>query len=313
MQLERLIRDADERIRNSSGSDYADAVVTTALANTRGFARAYTSSRAGRSSGPVAEAHGTKRTGHYGTAGRAMADLEDCATVAAHAARRAVELFGAVKPPTMRVPVIFERDIAAAVIADLFAAVSAANVAVGNSWLAGKTGERVGSELVTIVDDGTMPGKLGSSPFDGEGVATRRTPVFERGVLKSYLYDTYYARKLGAASTGNSNGGSISANNFYLEAGTASVEDLIASTARGVFVLETIGFATEHATGTYSRGARGFMIENGALTHPIDEFTIAGNFAEMLAAIDGVANDLRFDGAVVSPSFRVAEMTISGN
>jgi PmbA protein len=313
LQLEQLVRSADERIRNSSGSHYSDAVVTTALANTAGFARAYTGSRAMRSSAPVAEAHGTKRVGHYGTAARALRDLEGNEAVAALAARRAVELFGAKKPATMRVPVIFERDIAASVIDDLFAAVNAANVAVGNSWLAQRVGERVGSELVSIVDDGTLPGKLGSSPFDGEGVPTRRTPVFERGVLKTFLFDTYYARKLGAASTGNSSGGGIGSNNFYLEPGTSTLEALIASTQRGVFVLETIGFATEHATGTYSRGARGFLIENGELTAPIDEFTIAGDFAEMLAAIDGVANDLRFDGAVVSPSFRVAEMTISGN
>jgi PmbA protein len=313
LQLEALVRSADARIRNSSGSHYSDAVVTTALANTSGFAGAYTSSRASRSSAPVAVADGTKRTGHYGTAGRAFADLQSNQDVAALAARRAVELFGAIKPPTMRVPVIFERDVAASVIDDIFAALNAANVAVGNSWLAGRVGERIGSELVTIVDDGTMPGRLGSSPFDGEGVATRRTPVFERGVLETFLYDSYYARKLGAASTGNSNGGSVGTNNLYLAPGTMTLEELIAETPRGVFVLETIGFATEHATGTYSRGARGFLIEHGELAKPIDEFTIAGNFAEMLAAVDGLANDLRFDGSVVSPSFRVAEMMISGN
>ncbi len=189
---------------------------------------------------------------------------------------------------------------------DLFSAISAANVSVGNSWLAERVGERVGSDLVTIVDDGTLPGRLGSSPFDGEGVATRTTTVFDRGVLRTFLYDTYYARKLGAQTTGNSTGGGIGANNFYLQPGTQSLEELIASTPRGVLVLDTIGFATEHASGTYSRGARGFLIENGELSYPIDEFTIAGSFPAMLAAIDAVANDLRFDGSVVSPSFRVA-------
>jgi PmbA protein len=313
LELEKLIRDADSRVVNSSGSHYSDASSITALANSSGFAAAYTGTRASLSSAPVAEHNDVKRTGHYGTAGRFFRDLESRATVSRVAARRAVELFGARKPKTARLPVIFERDVAAAVLDDLFAAVNGGNVSIGNSWLAERLGERIGSDLITIVDDGTLPEKLGSSPFDGEGVATRRTPVFEAGTLRSFLFDTYYARKLGAQSTGNSTGGGIGPNNFYLEPGSQSLDDLIASTATGVLVLDTIGFATEHATGNYSRGARGFMIENGELSYPIDEFTVAGNFADMLAAVDAVANDLRFDSSVVSPSFRVAEMTVSGS
>jgi PmbA protein len=313
LALERLVRLADSRIVNSSGSHYADAVSTVALANTSGFARGYTAARASRSSGPVAEENGVKRTGHYGTASRYVKELESNDDVARMAAQRCVEMFGARKPPTAKLPVIFERDVAAAVLDDLFSAISAGNVAVGNSWLADRLHERIGSDLVNIYDDGTLVGKLGSSPFDGEGVITRRTPVFEGGVLRTFLYDTYYAKKLGAASTGNSTGGGIGANNFYLEPGAKSLAELIAATPRGVLVMDTIGFATEHASGMYSRGARGFLIENGELAYPIDEFTVAGNFAEMLASVDAVGSDLRFDGSVVSPSFRVAEMTISGN
>lgn len=313
IRLERLIREADARVVNSSGSNYTDAVAVTAIANTTGFAAAYPWTRAGRSTGPVALDGGVKRIAHYGTAGRYLGDLEAPATVATLAVRRAVDLFGARKPPTMRVPVIFERDVAAALLDDVFAAVSGANVAVDNSWLTGRVGSRVGSELVTITDDGRLPGKLGSSPFDGEGVPTRRTPVFERGVLRTFLYDTYYARKLGTVSTGNSTGGGIGPNNFYLDPGTTSLAEMIAATPIGVLVLDTIGFATEHASGTYSRGARGFFIENGELAYPIDEFTVAGQYAEMLANIDAVANDLQWDAAVVAPSFRVSEMTVSGN
>jgi PmbA protein len=313
LALERAIRAADPRIVNSSGSHYADAYSTIALANSGGFRGAYAATSASRSTAPLAQEDGHKRTGHYGSAGRFMRDLEENAAVATLAVRRAVEMFGARKPPTMQASVIFERDVAAAVLSDIFAAVAASHVAVGNSWLTDRIGERVGSELITIVDDGTLPGRLGSSPFDGEGVSTRRTPVFEAGVLRTFLYDTYYARKLGARTTGNSSGGGIAANNFYLEPGSGSLAELIAATARGVLVLDTIGFATEYATGTYSRGARGFMIENGELAYPIDEFTVAGNFPDMLAAVDAVASDLRFDGSTVSPSFRVAAMTISGN
>jgi PmbA protein len=313
LELERRIREADSRITNSNGSHVADAVSTTVLVNTNGFAGAYRSTRVHRSTSPVAIDGEAKRTGAYGTSARRLSDMEASPSVADKAVHRTVGLFGARKPQTMRVPVIFERDVAASVLSDLFAALSASNVAVGNSWLTERIGERIGSDLVTIFDDGTMPGMLGTTPFDGEGVPTQRTQVFDRGVLRTFLYDTYYARKLGAKSTANSTGGGVGPNNFYLEAGERSLEALIGDTSRGVLVMDTIGFATEHASGTYSRGARGYYIENGEIAYPIEEFTIAGTFPEMFAGIDAVANDLRFDAGVVSPSFRVAEMTISGD
>lgn len=311
--MERAVRAADARVDNSSGSHYTDSVSMTALANSAGFNGAYASTRASRSTAPVATDGDVKRTAYYGTAARRFAGLESCETVAQKAARRAVESFGARKPPTMTGAVIFDRDVAAALMDEVFSAVSGANVATANSWLADRMGERIGSDLVEIVDDGLMPAMLGSAPFDGEGIATRRTPVIEGGVLRSFLFDTYYARKLGTVSTGNSTGAGVGTNNFYLRNGNESVEELIARTKRGVFVTDTIGFAHEHATGNYSRGARGFLIENGELAYPIDEFTIAGNMLQMLAALDGVANDLLFDSEIVSPTLRIGEMTISGS
>lgn len=313
LELERRIRETDSRITNSNGSHVGDIICTTALVNSGGFAGAYRSTRVHRTTSPVALDGDAKRTGAYGTAARRLSDMEEAPSVAAKAVRRTVGLFGARKPQTMRAPVIFERDVAATVLSDLFAALSASNVAVGNSWLTERVGQRIGSDLVTIFDDGTMPGLLGTTPFDGEGVPTQRTQVFDRGVLRTFLYDTYYARKLGAKSTANSTGGGVGPNNFYLEAGERSLEDLVKDTKRGILVLDTIGFATEHASGTYSRGARGYYIENGEIAYPVEEFTIAGSFPEMLAGIDAVANDLRFDAGVISPSFRVAEMTISGD
>jgi PmbA protein len=313
LELEAVARAFDARIVNSGGSRVADAVVTVALANSRGFRGGYRTSSVLRSAGPIARDGPNKRVAHYGAAARSYAALESVASIATQAARRAVEMIGARRPHTMRCPVIFERDVAAHVLGDLFSAVNAANVAVGNSFLLDRVGQRIGSELATIVDDGRLPGGLGTSPFDAEGVATRRTVVFERGVLRTFLYDSYYARRLATRSTANASGGGIGPNNFYLLPGDRSLEQLIAATPRGVLVLDTIGFSTESVTGTYSRGARGFMIESGELAYPVDEFTIAGNLASMLGAIDAVADDLRFDSPVVSPSFRVAEMTVSGS
>ncbi|HET6895769.1 MAG TPA: TldD/PmbA family protein [Candidatus Baltobacteraceae bacterium] len=313
LELESRIRALDPRITNSNGAHVGDTVSTTALANSNGFAGAYRSTRVHRSVSPVALDGQAKRTGSYGTAARRLFDMEDALTVAKKAVERTVMLFGGRKPQTMRVPVIFERDVAGSVLSDVFSALSASNVAIGNSWLAERVGSRIGSDLVSIVDDGTMPGLLGSSPFDGEGVPTQRTVIFERGTLRTFLYDTYYARKLGARSTGNGSGGGVAPNNLYLEPGQQSLEAIIASTPRGILVMDTIGFATEHASGTYSRGARGLYIQDGEIAYPVEEFTIAGTFPEMLAGIDAVANDLRFDAGVVSPSFRVAEMTVSGD
>lgn len=313
LDLEARIRALDSRITNSNGAHVGDTASTTALVNSNGFAGAYRSTRVHRSVSPVALDNDAKRTGSYGSAARKIGDMEDVGAVAHKAVDRTVSLFGARKPQTMRVPVIFERDVAASVLSDIFSALSASNVAVGNSWLAERIGSRIGSDLVTIVDDGTLPGLLGTSPFDGEGVPTQRTLVFESGTLRTFLYDTYYARKLGAHSTGNGSGGGIAPNNFYLEPGSMTLEQIVANTPRGVLVMDTIGFATEHASGTYSRGARGLYIENGEIAYPIEEFTIAGTFPEMLAGIDAIANDLRFDAGVVSPSFRVAEMTVSGD
>ncbi len=312
LALERVVRAANENIVNSSGARVADADVSVALANSRGFAGSYRASQASIGVSPIARDGQNKRTGSYASAARSYGALEGIVAVAERAARRAVDMIGARQPPTMRCPVIFERDVAAAVLGDVFAAVNAANVAIGNSFLANKIGERVGSNLVTVIDDGRLPRGLGSSPFDAEGVPTRRSAVFEQGVLRTFLYDTYYARRLGAATTGNAAGGGIGPNNFFLTPGSRTLAELVAATPRGVLVMDTIGFSTESVTGTYSRGARGFAIEGGEIAYPIDEFTIASNLLEMLGAIDAVANDLVFDQGIVSPSFRVAEMTVSG-
>ena len=312
LAMERAMRAADVRITNSDGSRLSDKTSSYALANTRGFRGVTQGTEARRSASPVAADGEVKRIGEYGTAGRGWAACEPPEAVALHAVHRALALFGARKPATTRCAVIFERDVAARVLADFFAAVTASNVAVGNSWLTDRIGERIGAERVTIVDDGLLRGGLGSGPFDAEGVPQRETVVMQNGVLRTFLADTYWGRRIGIPSTGNSTGGGIGPTNLYLRPGSGTLDDLVASTERGVLVLDTIGFATEHASGTYSRGARGIWIENGEPKYPVDEFTIASTFPEMFAALDGIAGDLRFDGTIVSPSIRIAEMQLSG-
>jgi PmbA protein len=312
LAMERAVRAADARIDNSDGSRVSDNIASTGLVNTRGFRGVTQETSVARSTKPVARDGETKRVGAYGSSARGWATLEAAESIARHAVYRAIALCGARKPPTMRVPVIFERDVAAAVLDDLFAAFNASNVAVGNSWLIDRVGERIGSAHVTIVDDGRLRGGLGSAPFDAEGTPTRETVVMREGVLQTYLCDAYWGRRLGMRSTANASGGGVAPTNLYLVPGRGTLDDLVASTPRGVLVLDTIGFATEHASGTYSRGASGIYIEDGEPRYALDEFTIASTFPEMLAGVDAVAGDLRFDATVVSPSFRVAEMQVSG-
>jgi PmbA protein len=313
LMLERAVREADVRIENSDGSRVSDSIASWALANTRGFRGVTQGTRVARSSAPVVREGDAKRIGHYGSAARGWATLEPAQSVALHAVHRALALLGARKPATMRVPVIFERDVAALVLKDVFAALNAANVAVGNSWLAERLGDTIGSELVTLVDDGLLRGGLGTSPFDAEGTPARETVALRAGVLETYLSDVYWGRRLGMPSTANASSGGVAANNLYLTPGSGTLDELVAATERGVLVLDTIGFATEHASGVYSRGARGIYIEDGRPQYAIDEFTIAASFPDLLAGIDAVAGDLRFDDTIVSPSFRVAEMTVAGS
>jgi len=312
LAMERAVRAADARVVNSDGSRVRDAIRSLGLVNTRGFRGVTQGTQVSRAAAPVALDGDSKRIGHYGTAARGWSAALAGEHVAVQAVHRAVALIGARKPATERMAIIFERDAAAAVVADLFAALSAANVAIGNSWLADRVGTRVGAERVTVVDDGRLRGGLGSAPFDDEGTPTRETFAIRDGILESFFSDTYWGRRIGVASTGNAGGGTVEPNNVYLRPGTGTLDDLVASTERGIVVLDTIGFSTEYASGVYSRGARGLFVEDGAVTHAVDEFTIASTFGDMLAGIDAIAGDLRFDDQVVAPSFRVAEMTVSG-
>jgi len=179
-------------------------------------------------------------------------------------------------------------------------------------------GERVASELVTVVDDATMPGLFGSSPFDDEGVASRRTVVIERGVLKSYLLNSYTARKLGMKTTGNASRGlsgnaGVGPGNFFIENGAVAPEKMIAGVRSGLYLTELIGTAANTVTGDYSSGAAGVWIENGELAYPVSGITVAGNLKGMLDEIEQVGADLEFRGSIASPTILIGEMTISGH
>jgi PmbA protein len=170
----------------------------------------------------------------------------------------------------------------------------------------------VGSGKVTIIDDGLMPGKLGTRPFDGEALASRKTVVVEGGILRRFLCNAYAARKLGSDPTGNGDGTGVSPNNFYLSPGDRTPAEIIASTKKGLILTRTIGHGLNPVTGDISRGAFGLWVEGGEVAYPVAEVTISGNLERVLGNVEALGNDLDFRNPVCGPTLKIGEMIIAG-
>jgi PmbA protein len=309
--------DFDPRIANSDGASFDNYVGRHIFANSRGFAGEYQSSYCSLSTSPVAKDGESMERDYWYTMSRSFDGLEAPEHVGRTAAARALRRLNATKVETQKVPVIFEPRTARSLLDHIYEAVHGMSIYRHESFLAGRLGERVASESVTVVDDGTMPGLFGTSPFDDEGVPSRRTVVIERGVLKSYLLNTYAARKLGMKTTGNASRGltgnaGIGHGNLYLEGGVQSPERIVAGVRNGFYVTELMGFGVNVVTGDYSRGAAGLWIRDGEPAFAVSEVTIAGNLIEMLQTIEAVGSDLEFRGSVAAPTIKIGEMTVGG-
>ncbi len=308
--------EADPRITNSEGGDFADARVRYAYASSHGFRGAYETSSFSLSASPVAAQNGEMQRDSWYHSTRKRSRLDAPEEIGRIAARRALRRLGARQVKTAEVPVIFDPETAATLVRHVAGAVAGPSLYRRASFLLGKLGQAIAASSVTIVDDGTLPGALGSRPFDGEGLPIRKTVVVDKGVLASYLLDTYSGRKLGLPSTHHAardgSGVSVSTTNLYLAPGNASPDELIRSVTQGLYVTELIGFGVNGVTGDYSRGAVGLWIENGELAYPVEEITVAGNLLEMFRAIEGVGNDLAFRDRTVAPTLLIGRMTVAG-
>ena len=307
----------DPRITNSEGASFDTYLGSRAFANSRSFAGQYRSSYCSLSVVPVAREGESMERDYWFSTARGFAGLEKPEDIGRIAAGRALRRLGAVKVETKKVPVVFEPRTARALLDHIFDAVHGGAVYRNESFLAGKLGERIASEKLTVIDDGTIPGLFGTSPFDDEGVPTRRTVVIENGVLRSYLLNTYTARKLGLKTTGNASRGlagnaGVGNGNLYIEKGAASPEKLIAGIRDGFYVTELMGFGANIVTGDYSRGAAGLWIRNGELAFPVSEVTIAGTLQQMLLDLEAVGADVEFRGSMAAPTLMIAEMTVGG-
>ena len=316
-QAEAAALSTDPRIANSEGASCDSHVGMTVFANSLGFLGGYRTSSCSLSAVPVAKQNGSMERDFWFTVARSVDGLESPESVGRKAAERALRRLGAKKVPTQKAPVVFDPRVARSLLDSIFDAISGDSVYRGETFLADKMGQKVASENLTVIDDATIPKLFGSSPFDDEGSPSRRTVVIENGILKSWLLNSYTARKLGLRTTGNASRGitgnaGVGHGNFYIPAGTVPAADIVKSVKSGLYVTELIGFGVNVVTGDYSRGASGLWIENGELTYPVSEITIAGSLQEMLQSIEAIGSDLEFRGALASPTLLISEMTISG-
>lgn len=309
---------ADRRVTNSDGASLSTRVGQLALANSLGFDGAYPSTSISLMVEAMADdAEGKKRNGYWYAAERSLHRLMDPEEIGRIAARRTVDQLGARKMPTRQVAVVFEPMMTVALMGDLVGCATGGALYRGATFLASRRGQRVGSDRVNISDDPTRPGSLGSRPFDGEGVGTRRNSIFAGGEFQSFLVDCYTGRRTGLATTGSAQRGieSLPApgpSALLFEAGTDSPEAIIAGVSEGLYLTTLMGNGFNPATGDYSRGAGGFWIEHGKIAFPVTEVNISGHMDEILGGVDAVGDDLQAFGSSMAPTIRVAKMMVSG-
>jgi len=317
-RAEKTALDFDPRIQNSDGGSFDAATGHKVLANSHGFVGEYRRSYCSVAAVPIAQDEsGAMQRDYWFSVARSLNKLEPAELVGKIAAERTLRRLGARKVKTAQVPIVFDPLVATSILEHIFEGVNGDAVYRGASFLAGKLGQKVAGDNLTVIDDGTMPGGFGTSPFDGEGIPTRRTVVIEKGVLKSYLLNTYTAKKLGLQSTANASRGlagtpGIGPGNYFVEPGPRSPKEIIAGISEGLYVTEFLGHGANLVTGDYSRGASGLWISGGELAYPVEEITVAGNLKQMFFNISEIGSDLEFRGAVACPMIRIDGLTVGG-
>jgi PmbA protein len=317
-RAEKAALDYDPRIKNSEGGSFDAATGHKVMANSHGFVGEYRRSYCSVAAVPIAQTDsGAMQRDYWFSVSRNLGHLESPEEVGKIAAQRTIRRLGARKVKTAHVPIVLDPLVATSILGHIFEGVNGDSVYRGASFLAGKLGEKIASDNVNVVDDGTMAGGFGTSPFDGEGVPTRCTVVIENGLLKSYLLNTYTAKKLGLETTANASRGlagtpGIGPGNYFLQPGTKTPQQIIGEIQDGLYVTEFLGHGANLVTGDYSRGASGLWISGGELAFPVEEITVAGNLKEMFFNIAEIANDLEFRGAIACPTIRIDGLTVGG-
>lgn len=308
----------DRRITNTDGASLTARAGEVALVNSLGFAGGYPSTSISLVVEVMADDEdGKKRNAHWFTSERLLHRLLPPEEVGRIAARRAIAQLGARKVETRRVPVVFEPMMAASLAGTVAGCANGGALYRGATFLADRRGLAIGSSLFTLTDDPAQPGRAGSRPFDGEGVATRRTVLFGEGVFEGFLFDCYTGRRTANPTTGSASRGieslpTPSTSNLVVQPGETDPTAIVAGVRDGLYVTTLMGFGFNPATSDFSRGAAGFWIRDGELAYPVTEVNISGRMDAMLAAIDATGTDLTWFGSTAAPTLRIAEMTVSG-
>jgi len=316
-EVEKAALGYDKRIQRTDGCTLQSGVGETWYASSAGKSLTYRNTGIGGFVNPLADDGSKQQSGAYGEFQSHLAGLSSPEAIGREAGKRAIEKVGARGVPTQKVPVVMHPDISGNWIQNLFGAFSGEQAFKKVSYLTEKLGQPIASELVTLIDDGLMPQGLGTAPFDGEGIPTRRNVLIDKGVMKMFAYNAYWGKKAGAASTGNATRGyqnapGIGPRNLYVGKGLSTPEEILASVERGFWLVDTGAFGYNATTGAYSYQAAGFWIENGKVAFPVAEITVASTTLDMLKGVVMVGNDLKFNGNVNAPTLKIAEMTISG-
>ena len=318
LEIERAGKAVDPRITTFDSVGAGDSVSEVVVATSGGLVDAYSGTYAFLYAVPVASDGTQLQTSYWVDYKRLFKDLDPPEEVGRQAALRALRMLGAKKVRSRRVPVVFDPLIAASFVDSIASAANGDAVFKKSSFLAKLLNQQIGAEHLSIVDDGLLPRGLGTAPFDGEGVPTRKTAIIENGVLRNFLYDSFTARKAKAHTTGNASRSynalpSIGTNNLYLAPGAKTPESLIREVDQGFYVTAMLGRGADIVTGQYSRGANGLWIEKGELSYPVQEVTVAGDLLQMLQQLDAVGSDLQFRGSTGAPTIRFAELTVAGD
>lgn len=323
LEIERAALAADPRVAGVEHAVYADSAERIAIASSDGISGEYESSSCYGYAQVLAEGEEGRETGLGFDLGRGPAALDPVA-IGREGAERAVAMVGAGKPASRSCPVVLDPTVAASFVALIGRGLAAGAVQRGRSPFAERLGEEVAAGALVLHDDGLDPQGFASAPFDAEGVPRQRTALIEGGTLRTFLYDTYTARRGAAASTGNASRGgyrsqpSVSASNLIVAPGSLDLAGLLREAGEGVLVTDVAGLhsGVNPVSGVFSVGATGRAIRGGEAAEPLREFTIAGDLVAMLGAVSAVGADSRwvpFGGSVRAPSLSIAEMTVAGS
>ncbi|MFC2130300.1 TldD/PmbA family protein [Bacteroidota bacterium] len=298
----------NDKISRSSGSAYGTGIGETILVNSNGFSGSYKYTSVYAGAGFQAGSGDNIVEDYWYESSLSLGKLITAKEIADKAAHRVTRMIGGKKIKSQVVPIVFEQNMTASLLGFLAQCIMGNSIYMHRSYLVDKIGEQIAANNINIIDDGLIPGGLGTQPFDSEGVPTRKTLVIENGVLNNYLLSAYSARKLKMKSTGNASG----PNNFYLQEGSHTPKEIIKSVDKGLLLTKTMGQGTMPTTGDMSKGAYGIWIENGELTYPVAEITFSGNLADMLNNIEMIGNDLKFRRSIAGPTIKINNVSISG-